>query len=181
MKESVKHPSALQIAQTKNLNGQIAIVTGGNSGLGKETARALAMAGAKVFIAVRDLEKGKIAAADIRKSITKVDGTVECAHLDLADQSSIHVFAKEIQSKVKKIDILINNAAIMALPKLTLGTRGYEAQFETNHLGHFVLTERLNSLLQNSGHARVVSLSSIGHKHYSGDFSDINYTNRPLF
>ena len=117
----------------RDLTGMVAIVTGGYSGLGLETTRALAAAGAIVIVPARTPDKAQKALVGI--------ANVEQAALDLADPKSIDAFAGGFLSRTKKLDILINNAAIMASP-LMRDARGYEAQFATNHLGHFQLTGR---------------------------------------
>lgn len=149
----------------RRLEGKVAIVTGGYSGLGLETTKALAGAGAIVVVPARTLEKAQAALKDI--------ANVEQAALDLADPASIDAFASGFLSRTKQLDILINNAAIMASP-LMRDARGYEAQFATNHLGHFQLTARLWSALKAAG-ARVVSLSSIGHRICPPDLDDPNF------
>jgi NAD(P)-dependent dehydrogenase (short-subunit alcohol dehydrogenase family) len=148
----------------RDLTGKVAIVTGGYSGLGLETTRALAEAGAIVIVPARTPEKAQRALAGI--------ANVEQAALDLADPASIDAFAGGFLSRTKKLDILVNNAAIMASP-LMRDARGYEAQFATNHLGHFQLTARLWPALK--GGARVVSLSSIGHRIAPVDFDDPSF------
>ncbi len=148
----------------RDLTGKVAIVTGGYSGLGLETTRALAEAGAIVIVPARTPEKAQKALAGI--------ANVEQAALDLADPASIDAFAGGFLSRTKKLDILVNNAAIMASP-LMRDARGYEAQFATNHLGHFQLTARLWPALK--GGARVVSLSSIGHRIAPVDFDDPSF------
>ena len=150
----------------RDLTGKVAIVTGGYSGLGLETTRALAEAGAIVVVPARTPEKAQQALAGINN--------VEQASLDLADPRSIDAFAGGFLSRTKKLDILINNAAIMASP-LMRDARGYEAQFATNHLGHFQLTARLWPALKEGGGARVVSLSSIGHRISPPDLEDPNF------
>jgi NAD(P)-dependent dehydrogenase (short-subunit alcohol dehydrogenase family) len=150
----------------RDLTGKVAIVTGGYSGLGLETTRALAEAGAIVVVPARTPEKAQKALVGI--------ANVEQASLDLADPRSIDAFAGGFLSRTKKLDILINNAAIMAAP-LTRDARGYEAQFATNHLGHFQLTARLWPALKEGGGARVVSLSSIGHRISPPDLEDPNF------
>jgi NAD(P)-dependent dehydrogenase (short-subunit alcohol dehydrogenase family) len=139
----------------RRLDGMTAIVTGGYSGLGLETTRALAEAGATVIVPARSPEKARAALAGIAR--------VEQELLDLADPASIDAFARRYIASKRPLQLLINNAAIMACP-LTRDARGYEAQFATNHLGHFQLTARLWPALAASAGARVVSLSSIGHR-----------------
>jgi NAD(P)-dependent dehydrogenase (short-subunit alcohol dehydrogenase family) len=150
----------------RDLTGMVAIVTGGYSGLGLETTKALAGAGAIVIVPARTPEKAAAALAGI--------ANVEQAALDLADPQSIDAFASGFLSRTKTLDILINNAAIMASP-LMRDARGYEAQFATNHLGHFQLTARLWPALKAAGGARVVSLSSIGHRICPPDLDDPNF------
>ena len=153
-----------------DLAGQIALVTGGYSGLGTETVRALAGAGAHVIVGARrpDAALGDLAG---------IDGQISVLPLDLSDPASIDAFAVSVAQIADRIDIQINNAAIMANP-LTRDARGYESQFATNHLGHFQLTARLWPLLLKSGHARVVSVSSVGHQRGGPDLSDINFEHR---
>jgi len=150
----------------RDLTGKVAIVTGGYSGLGLETTRALARAGAIVIVPARSAEKAQKALVDIPN--------VEQASLDLADPRSIDAFAGGFLSRTKQLDILINNAAIMASP-LMRDARGYEAQFATNHLGHFQLTARLWPALKAANNARVVALSSIGHRISPPDLEDPNF------
>jgi NAD(P)-dependent dehydrogenase (short-subunit alcohol dehydrogenase family) len=150
----------------RDLSGKVAIVTGGYSGLGLETTKALAGAGAIVIVPARTPEKAQKALAGI--------ANVEQAALDLADPASIDAFAAGFLSRTKTLDILINNAAIMASP-LMRDARGYEAQFATNHLGHFQLTARLWPALKANGGARVVALSSIGHRIAPPDLDDPNF------
>jgi len=150
----------------RRLDGKVAIVTGGYSGLGLETTKALAEAGAIVIVPARSAEKAQKALVNI--------ANVEQAALDLADPASIDAFAGGFLSRTKKLDILINNAAIMASP-LMRDARGYEAQFATNHLGHFQLTARLWPALKAAEGARVVSLSSIGHRISPPDLDDPSF------
>lgn len=152
----------------RRLDGKLAIVTGGYSGLGLETTRALADAGASVIVPARTPEKARAALAGIAR--------VEQKSLDLADPKSIDAFADEFLSSNRKLDIIINNAAIMASP-LMRDARGYEAQFATNHLGHFQLSARLWPALK--GGARVVSLSSIGHRRSPVNLEDPNFDATP--
>jgi NAD(P)-dependent dehydrogenase (short-subunit alcohol dehydrogenase family) len=153
-----------------DLSGKTALVTGGYSGLGLETVRALAGAGATVIVGAR---RPDTAAADL----AGIDG-VTILTLDLGDPTSIDAFALDVAAHTAKIDILINNAAIMANP-LTRDARGYESQFATNHLGHFQMTARLWPLLKAAGTgARVVALSSIGHARNGLDLDDVNFERR---
>jgi NAD(P)-dependent dehydrogenase (short-subunit alcohol dehydrogenase family) len=162
--------TALEMIDGIDLSGKIAVVTGGYSGLGLETVRALASAGAKVFVAALRPEAAK---ADLEG----VTGDIIILTLDLADPASIDAFAAELATHTDKIDILINNAAIMANP-LTRDGRGYESQFATNHLGHFQMTARIWLLLKAAGKARVVALSSIGHARCGVDLDDPHFERR---
>lgn len=137
-------------------NGRVAIVTGGNSGLGFETARMLAENGAAVILAVRDIEKGRQAAA-------RIAGNVAVQILDLASLASIRSAAADIRAAYPRIDLLINNAGIMYTPKRTTAD-GFELQFGTNHLGHFALTGLLLDRMLPVPGSRVVTISSTGHR-----------------
>lgn len=137
-------------------NGRLAIVTGANTGLGFETARMLAEHGAEVVLAVRDVEKGKQAAARIK-------GNVSVQALDLGSLDSIRSAAAELRTSYPRIDLLINNAGVMYTPKQTT-TDGFELQFGTNHLGHFALTGLLLDRLLLVPGSRIITVSSIGHR-----------------
>jgi NAD(P)-dependent dehydrogenase (short-subunit alcohol dehydrogenase family) len=171
--------TALEVVEGVYLKGKNAIVTGGASGLGLETSRALARAGASVTLAVRNLEQGNAAAAELRKAYPK--SAVKVMHLDLADLATVAKFAADWNGTGAQLDILINNAAIMANP-LTRTKQGWESQFATNHLGHFALTTALLPSLLKAGattaDARVVCLSSTGHKICGVDFDDIHFERR---
>jgi NAD(P)-dependent dehydrogenase (short-subunit alcohol dehydrogenase family) len=134
-----------------DLAGRLAIVTGGYSGLGLETTRALARAGARVVVPAR-----RPAAA--REAVGGIGG-VEIDELDLADLHSVHVFAKRFLASGRPVDIVINNAGVMACPETRVGP-GWEAQFATNHLGHYALVNRLWPAIARSGAARVVAVST---------------------
>ncbi len=163
--------TAAEVIAGIDLVGKVALVTGGYSGLGLETVRALAGAGAKVFVAAR---RPEVAAKDLEG----VAGDVTILRLDLSDPASIDAFAADLATHTTKLDILINNAAIMACP-LARDVRGYESQFATNHLGHFQMTARIWPLLRAAGAgARVVSLSSIGHARGGVDLADPHFETR---
>ena len=163
--------TAAELIAGIDLSSKVALVTGGYSGLGLETVRALAGAGAKVFVAAR---RPEVAAKDL----DGVAGDVTILKLDLSDPASIDAFAADLVKHTTKLDILINNAAIMACP-LTRDARGYESQFATNHLGHFQMTARIWPLLRAAGAgARVVSLSSIGHARGGVDLADPHFETR---
>jgi NAD(P)-dependent dehydrogenase (short-subunit alcohol dehydrogenase family) len=153
-----------------DLQGNVAIVTGGHAGLGLETTRVLSNAGATVVVGSRDPRKAQMAVAKMKN--------VEVGELDLASPASIDCFASEFLISNRVLDLLINNAGVMATP-LTRDERGYELQFSTNHLGHFQLTARLWPALKKSGNARVVALSSRGHARGGVDLSDPNFNKRP--
>ncbi|HEY3503204.1 MAG TPA: oxidoreductase [Actinocatenispora sp.] len=146
------------------LTGRTAVVTGANSGIGRVAARALAARDAHVVLAVRDVDKGRAAAATMR-------GHVDVRRLDLADLTSVRDFADELDEPV---DLLINNAGVM-IPPLSRTADGFELQFGTNHLGHFALTNLLLPRIRQ----RVVTVSSNGHRFGTIDFDDLNWTRRP--
>jgi NAD(P)-dependent dehydrogenase (short-subunit alcohol dehydrogenase family) len=164
--------TAAEVIAGIDLNGRRAIVTGGASGIGIETARALASAGAEVTLAVRDLEAGKRTAADITESTG--GNQVLVAPLDLADQASVADFTERWDGP---LHILVNNAGIMASP-LMRTPQGWEMQFATNHLGHFALATGLHRWLAAAGGARVVSVSSSAHHRSPVVFDDIHFEHR---
>ncbi|MCT9929864.1 SDR family NAD(P)-dependent oxidoreductase [Planotetraspora sp. A-T 1434] len=165
--------TAAEVVDGVNLDGKRAVVTGGASGIGVETARALAGAGAEVTLAVRDTAAGGRTAEDI------IAGTgnknVQVARLDLTDQASVAAF---VAAWTGPLHILVNNAGVMAPPE-TRTTEGWELQFATNHLGHFALATGLHDALAAAGNARVVSVSSVGHVNGDVDFDDIHFEHRP--
>ncbi|MDO5751716.1 SDR family NAD(P)-dependent oxidoreductase [Arthrobacter sp.] len=162
------YTAAAAVVEGMNLSGCVAIVTGGYSGLGLETVRALASVGVRVYVPARrpDHARGVLAAADL--------GGVEVFDMDLGVQASVKEFAREYVATGNRLDILINNAAIMACPETRVGP-GWEAQFATNHLGHFTLVNELWPVLADGG-ARVVALSSTGHKVSGIHFDDPQFT-----
>ncbi len=162
--------TAREVITGIDLSGKVALVTGGYSGLGLETVRALAGAGAKVLVGAR---RPAVAAADL----ASVEGDVTILEMDLSNPALIDACAHEVAQIAPALHILINNAAIMACPK-ALDARGYESQFATNHLGHFQLAARLWPLLRAAGGARVVALSSSGHARNGLDLDDINFERR---
>jgi len=141
--------------------GRTAVITGANTGLGYETARALASHGARVVLAVRNLDKGKAAADLIARRSPGADVTLQ--ELDLTSLDSIRAAAGELRAKHDRIDLLINNAGVMMTPKETTKD-GFELQFGTNHLGHFALTGLLIDRLLDTPGSRVVTVSSMGHR-----------------
>jgi len=156
-----------------DLAGKRAVVTGASSGLGVETARALASAGAEVTLAVRDVEAGKRIATDITSKTSNTN--VFVAPLDLSSHASVMAFTKAWKGP---LHILVNNAGIAALPELTLTPEGWEQQFATNHLGHFELALGLHDALAAAGNARIVSVSSAAHHLSPVVFDDIHFENR---
>src|ERR1700720_1027079 len=154
----------------RDLRGKVAIVTGGHAGIGLETTRVLSNAGAAVVIGSRDPKKATMPVAKMNN--------VEVRRLDLASPNSIDRFTEEFLSSKRALDLLINNAGIMATP-LMRDERGYELQFATNHLGHFQLTARLWEALKKSRDARVVALSSRAYARGEVDVNDPNFDKRP--
>jgi NAD(P)-dependent dehydrogenase (short-subunit alcohol dehydrogenase family) len=164
-----------EVLQGIDLSGKTAIVTGGYSGIGIETTRALAGAGAQVLVPARrpDAAREALAAAGL--------ADVEVDALDLGDLESVRAFAERFLASGRRLDILINNAGIMANPETRIGP-GWESQFATNHLGHFALANRLWPALAAAGAdggARVVALSSRGHKRGPVRFDDLDFTRDP--
>jgi NAD(P)-dependent dehydrogenase (short-subunit alcohol dehydrogenase family) len=167
--------TAAEVVAGADLSGKRAIVTGSSSGIGIETARALAGAGAEVTLAVRNPGAGAKAAAEI--TATTGNTAVHVGALDLAEPDSIAAF---VAGWSGSLDVLINNAGVMAIPELRLTPAGWELQFATNHLGHFALAYGLHDALAAASEgARIVSLSSRGHLRSPVVFDDINFTSRP--
>lgn len=168
------HPATTtsDVIRGVDLVGRVAIVTGGHAGLGLETARTLALAGARVIVPARDVERA-------RRAIAEVGGGIEVQAMDLTDPQSIDAFARRFVRSGLSLHILVNSAGIMALPTLERDGRGHELQFSTNHLGHFQLTARLWPALVAARGARVVSVSSLGHRSSRVVFDDVDYHHRP--
>ncbi|MEV1072349.1 SDR family NAD(P)-dependent oxidoreductase [Micromonospora parva] len=164
--------TATDVVAGVDLTGQRAIVTGASSGIGVETARALAMAGAEVTLAVRDVRAGERAAREIGTGA--VDRLVRVASLDLSDQRSVAAFVAAWDGP---LHMLVNNAGVSATPEMRTA-EGWELQFATNHLGHFALATGLHRALAGAGRARVVSLSSIAHVQAPMVFEDVNFRER---
>jgi NAD(P)-dependent dehydrogenase (short-subunit alcohol dehydrogenase family) len=165
--------TAAEVIAGVDLSGKRAIVTGASSGIGVETARALADAGAAVTLAVRNTESGERVAAEIRDRTG--NGAVTVGALDLSDLSSVGAF---VAAWSGPLDILVNNAGVMAIQELTLSSSGHEMQFATNHLGHFALALGLHDSLAAATSARIVSVSSGGHLRSPVVFDDIDYAFR---
>jgi NAD(P)-dependent dehydrogenase (short-subunit alcohol dehydrogenase family) len=163
--------TAAEVVEGVDLTGKRAVVTGAASGIGVETASALAAAGAAVTLAVRNTAMGEQVAEDIRSTTANDEVTV--SHLELVDLASIDAFVSGWNGP---LDILVNNAGVMAIQGRTLTDRGQEMQFATNHLGHFALALGLHDALAEAGSARIVSVSSSGHLRSPVIFDDLNFS-----
>lgn len=165
------------IQQVPDLSGRVAVVTGASSGIGWWAARGLASRGARVVLACRDTTRGERAAAAIRAAVPRA--RLECMDLDLADLASVRAFGMHFSARHERLDILCNNAGVMALP-LCRTRQGFEMQMGTNHLGHFALTGQLMPQLCASPGARVVNVASQAHVWTEGlDLDDLNWERRP--
>ncbi|MEM8697437.1 MAG: oxidoreductase [Pseudomonadota bacterium] len=154
-----------------DLRGKTAIVTGGYSGIGLETVRALVDAGVDVVVPARNREKAET-------NLAEIDGDVRVGDMDLGDIASVRRFAGEMTDALDRLDLLINNAGIMACPEARVGP-GWESQFGTNHMGHFALTIGLMPLIEKTPGARVVALSSTAHKVSDVLWDDIQFEKTP--
>ena len=161
--------TASEVSKGYDLTGKIAIITGGNTGIGLETAKVLAAAGATVIVPARDTEKA-------HKNLAGIPN-VEIAQMDLMDPASIDAFAQKFILSGRPLHLLINNAGIMWVP-LRRDSRGFESQLATNYLAHFQLTQRLWPALKNANGARVVNVSSGGHQFSDFNFEDPNFLSR---
>src|SRR5271156_3390347 len=155
-----------------NLKGKRIFVTGASAGLGVETARSLAAHGAQVVGAARDLNKGKAATEQVRKDAAASGGSFELVELDLGNLKSVRACADRLLAKKEALDLVIANAGVMATP-FGHTADGFETQFGTNHLGHFVLINRIAPLLRKG--SRVINLSSAGHRFSNVDLDDPNF------
>ena len=164
-------PEPDDILQGVNLSGKTAVVTGGYSGIGLETVKALAGAGARVIAPARSKAKAEAA-------LSELDGDIRTAVMDLADLQSIDSFAEDCLAAADAIDILVNNAGIMACPEARTG-KNWESQFAVNHIGHFALFRRLAPALRRADGARVVALSSTAHKRSPIRFDDVHFDREP--
>lgn len=160
------------LEQVPSLEGKTIIVTGGNSGLGYESVRAFAQKGARVVLACRNLEKGEKAKDEIFSSTSK--GIIDVMKIDLMNLDSVRNFASAFKEKFERLDVLMNNAGIMATPNFKT-KNGFETQLGTNHLGHFALTGLLLSVLKSTPGSRVVNVSSLAHKSGKMDFNDLMF------
>jgi NAD(P)-dependent dehydrogenase (short-subunit alcohol dehydrogenase family) len=159
-----------------NLQGKRILVTGVSAGLGVETARSLAAQGANVVGAARDLKKAEAATAQVRKDAAANGGSFELIALDLASLKSVRACADELLKKGQSFDVVIANAGVMATP-FTNTVDGFEMQFGTNHLGHFVFINRIAPLIRTGG--RLINLSSAGHRYSNVDLQDPNFERTP--
>ncbi len=155
------------------MSGKVVIVSGANSGIGYETAKALAAKEAVVVMACRNLEKARAAADNIRSTVPAAQ--LQIIRLDLADLESVHEFVDQFRSSFTRLDLLINNAGVM-IPPYTQTKDGFEVQFGANHLGHFALTGLLLDIVLSTPGARVVNVSSTAHRMGGGtiDFDNLN-------
>jgi NAD(P)-dependent dehydrogenase (short-subunit alcohol dehydrogenase family) len=161
------------------LDGKVAVVTGGNSGIGKYAAIGIAQAGAQVVIAARNAAKAAAAVAEIEEK-AGARGRVEAMPIDLASFASVRAFADAFNARHDRVDVLLNNAGLV-LSSREVTVDGHEMQFQVNHLGHFLLTELLHDTLVRSAPARVINVSSWGHTQARGglDFDDLDWEHRP--
>jgi len=159
-----------------NLKGKRILVTGVSAGLGVETARSLAAHGAQVVGAARDLNKAKAATEQVRKDASANGGSFELVEVDLANLKSVRACADGLLAKGEPFDVVIANAGVMATP-FGHTADGFETQFGTNHLGHFVLVNRIASLVRAGG--RLINLSSAGHRYSTIDLEDPNFEHTP--
>ena len=168
--------TADEAAQDVDLHGKTALVTGGSSGLGRETARVLASRGAHVVLTARDVPKGDAVAADIRESTG--NRQVEVEALELGSLKDIRAFAERFLARHPALHLLVNNAGVMACPAAKTSD-GFELQFGSNHLGHFLMACLLAPALRRGAPSRVVSVSSRGHHISPVVFDDIQFERRP--
>ena len=164
-----------EVLEGIDCTGKRAIVTGASGGLGEETARALASKGASVTIAARDIPKAEAAAARIKESTGNPN--IDVGEIELSVPNSVRAFAADWLGKNDKLDLLINNAGVMACP-LDRTKEGWEMQFGTNHFGHFLLTNLLMPAIRAAAPSRIVNLSSAAHRNSDVHFDDIHFNNR---
>ncbi|XP_034050382.1 retinol dehydrogenase 13-like [Thalassophryne amazonica] len=169
------HVSGGRCHSNATIDGKTVVITGANTGIGKETARALAKRGGRIIMACRDMEKCEAAAKEIRGST--LNPHVYASHLDLASLKSVRQFAERIKEKEQRVDILINNAGVMRCP-VGKTEDGFDMQFGVNHLGHFLLTNLLLDKLKASAPSRVINLASLAHIAGEIDFRDLNWENK---
>lgn len=160
-----------QFRKQTRCDGKVILITGANTGIGKETAKELLKRGGKVYIACRSLDKANQAREDLMAETGKTD--IHVRQLDLCSLESVRAFAKGFLQEEPRLDILINNAGVMACPK-ALTKDGFEQQLGVNHLGHFLLTNLLLDRLKASAPSRIVNLSSLAHRYGTINKRDLN-------
>src|SRR6201987_356309 len=165
-----------EVLEGVDLSGKRILVTGVSAGLGVETARSLAAPGAQVLGAARDLNKAKAATEQVRKAAAAHGGSFNLIELDLANLKSVRACADGLLAKGEPFDVIIANAGVMATP-FGHTADGFETQFGTNHLGHFVLVNRIASLIRDGG--RLINVSSSGHRFSNVDLDDPNFERTP--
>ena len=170
------HTTTSDVLDGIDLDGKVALVTGGSSGLGQETARALAEKGVHVILTARDVPKSEAVAAGIRS--TTGNPRIEVEELELGSLASIRAFARRVLARHERLHILVNNAGVMACP-YTKTADGFEMQFGTNHLGHFLMTCLLAPALRAGAPSRIISVSSRGHHLSPVVFDDLHFERRP--
>jgi NAD(P)-dependent dehydrogenase (short-subunit alcohol dehydrogenase family) len=176
-KIAIRGPTPFQPAPG-SLNNKVIVITGGNTGLGYESAKRLAKGGATIVITSRSLTKGQKAVDAIKQETGNTNNNVFVVSLDLCDLENVKSFPQRLKAtlgEAKKIDVLMNNAGVMAVPDRELTKDGYEKQFQTNHLGHFALTASLMPMM-NKENARVINVSSAAHQ-FAGNGLDFNNLN----
>lgn len=164
-----------QSSSIQDQTGKVVIITGSNSGLGLQETKVLAQKNATLIMAARNSEKSEKAVQIIKKQIPFAD--IRPMHLDLSDLSSVAAFAENFKVSFSRLDILINNAGVMA-PPYGKTRNGFELQMGTNHLGHFALTGRLMDMIRKTPDSRIVNVSSIAHKMGNINFDDIHWEKR---
>lgn len=164
-----------------SLSDKVMLVTGASTGIGEDTATALAAIGARILLGVRDLQKGRALITKIGSALPGAQDRLELIHMDLASLSSIRSAAQNVSSKTSVLNVLVNNAGIALAPKSTTPD-GFDGMFQVNHLAHFLLFQLPKPLLLRSSspalHSRVVNVSSLTHRRGSVDFADVNWTSR---
>jgi NAD(P)-dependent dehydrogenase (short-subunit alcohol dehydrogenase family) len=166
-----------EVLEGVDLSGQRVLITGTSAGLGQETARAVVAHGGNVVLGVRDPDKGERATEPVRAAAANTGATVELRQVDLASLASIRAFTEGVAADHDRLDMIIANAGVMATPEGRTAD-GFETQFGTNHLGHFLLVNRLRPLLA-GGPARIVNLSSAGHRFSNVVLDDVNFEQTP--
>lgn len=168
--------TALEVVHGIDLAGRTALVTGGAGGIGLEIVRALATAGARVIVADVDVAAGEANLRGLQESLP--GSRIDLRAIDLASFTSIRAFAAATRTELRSLEVLINNAGVMACP-LKRTVEGHEFQFGVNYLGHWLLANELRPALEAAGSARIVSVSSIGHRRADVDFDDVDWRLKP--